>query len=151
LAAGQSQILTAEFYEECPSYFAHFEAQTVLARMISGLEKGEESGKLLDKIAARAFFEPILSAGPGDHFGDGREPTAWKLQLDLMNRLQDATAAWIIENKLEFSKPKVVAFGSEQLAYRFFQGPTPIPEVLTFSMREFASAGEYRRGARNYR
>ncbi|MCY0854847.1 hypothetical protein [Cupriavidus sp. D39] len=112
---GMTQVVTAGFSPEPPSYFARFEATRILERMLAGMALGEQEGKLIGSDQAQDVLAPILAATIGDGFPDRESPEPWKLQRDLMNRLQTAVAAWMEENHLEFAPPKVVVYGSEQL------------------------------------
>jgi len=62
LTQGRTQLTTAKVEYQCPSYFARFEAKTVLARMISGLKYGEEIGKLVGSGPAVDRLKTIESA-----------------------------------------------------------------------------------------
>lgn len=112
LAQGRTQLTTAKVEYECPSYFARFEAKTVLARMIDSLTQGEELGKLVGADPAVECLRAIESAG----FGVEEERKAEvDLRADLMNRLQAAVHAWIVENDLQFERPKFITYMSEEL------------------------------------
>lgn len=114
LAEGRTQLTTAKVEYECPSYFARFEARTVLARMISGLEYGEEIGKLVGGGPAIERLKCVESAEVA--LGkEEEERKEFKLQVDLMNRLQAAVHGWIVENDLQFERPKFIAYMSEEL------------------------------------
>lgn len=112
LAQVGTQITTARVEYECPSYFARFEAKTVLARMISGLTHGEEIGKLVGGGSATERLKAIESAEFG--FEDEAKVEV-DLQIDLMNRLQGAVNAWIVENNIQFERPKFITYMSEEL------------------------------------
>ena len=112
---GMTQVVTAGFSPEPPSYFARFEATRIIERMLSGMALGEHEGKLIGSEQAQDVLAPILAAAIGDGFPGRESPESWKLQLDLMDRLEAAVAAWLEENHLEFAPPKVVVYGSEQL------------------------------------
>ncbi|MGT2489618.1 hypothetical protein ACU4GD_01345 [Cupriavidus basilensis] len=111
---GMTQVVTAGFSPEPPSYFARFEATRIIERMLSGMALGEHEGKLIGSEQAQDVLAPILAAAIGDGFPGRESPESWKLQLDLMDRLEAAVAAWLEENHLEFAPPKVVVYGSEQ-------------------------------------
>lgn len=114
LAEGRTQLTTAKVEHECPSYFARFEARTVLARMISGLEYGEEIGKLVGGTPAIERLRSVESA----EIALGKEEDKrkeFKLQVDLMNRLQAAVNGWLVENELQFERPKFITYMSEEL------------------------------------
>ncbi|MGT2508986.1 hypothetical protein [Cupriavidus basilensis] len=112
---GMTQVVTAGFSPEPPSYFARFEATRIIERMLSGMALGEHEGKLIGSEQAQDVLAPILAAAIGDGFPGRESPESWKLQLDLMDRLEAAVAAWLEENHLEFAPPKVLVYGSEQL------------------------------------
>ncbi|WP_157221562.1 hypothetical protein [Herbaspirillum sp. YR522] len=112
LTNGRTQITTAKLEIECPSYFARFEAKTILARMISGLQNGEKIGKLVDSKAAVEFLKKIENA---EMEFPGPSPREYELQIDLMNRLQNSVATWVSDNKLDFDRPKFIAYMSEEL------------------------------------
>ncbi|WP_139347215.1 hypothetical protein [Herbaspirillum sp. VT-16-41] len=112
LAAGRTQITTAKLEIECPSYFARFEAKAILARMISGLQNGEELGKLIGSEASVAFLKRIEKAEVEFPASSSRE---YELQIDLMNRLQNSVASWVSDNKLDFERPKSIVYMSEEL------------------------------------
>lgn len=112
---GMTQVVTAGFSPEPPSYFARFEATRIIERMLSGMALGEHEGKLIGSEQAQDVLAPILAAAIGDGFPGRESPESWKLQLDLMDRLEAAVAACLEENHLEFAPPKVVVYGSEQL------------------------------------
>ncbi|MDB5821884.1 MAG: hypothetical protein JWR21_588 [Herminiimonas sp.] len=115
LSTGKTQVITAQVEDSSPSYFARFEGQSVLSRMISGLEEGEKLGKLVGGKPAQDFLRPILAAGPGDDLFEDKVPKAWHLQIDLMDRLEAAAEAWFVENNLAFVKPKFIRYASEEL------------------------------------
>ena len=112
LTQGRTQLTTAKVEYQCPSYFARFEAKTVLARMISGLKYGEEIGKLVGSGPAVDRLKTIESAEIGFEEDESKE---FKLQVDLMNRLQAAVNSWVVENNLEFERPKFISYMSEEL------------------------------------
>lgn len=109
---GRTQLTTAKVEFECPSYFARFEAKSVLARMISGLQNGEEIGKLVGGRFAVDCLEPIESAKVG--LGEEGQKE-FQLQIDLMNRLQAAVNSWIVDNDFQFERPKFITYMSEEL------------------------------------
>jgi hypothetical protein len=112
LAQVGTQVTTARVEYECPSYFARFEVKTVLARMISGLKHGEEIGKLVGGGSATERLEAIERAEFG--FEDEAKLEV-ELQIDLMNRLQGAVNTWIVENNIQFERPKFITYMSEEL------------------------------------
>jgi hypothetical protein len=65
LSTGKTQVITAQVEDSSPSYFARFEGQSVLSRMISGLEEGEKLGKLVGGKPAQDFLrlssQPVLA------------------------------------------------------------------------------------------
>ena len=107
-----TQITTARVEYECPSYFARFEAKAVLARMINGLTHGEEIGKLVGGGSATERLKAIESAEV-----EFKEEAKIEVELliDLMNRLQGAVNAWIVENDIQFERPKFITYMSEEL------------------------------------
>jgi hypothetical protein len=112
LAQVGTQVTTTRVEYECPSYFARFEVKTVLARMISGLKHGEEIGKLVGGGSATERLEAIERAEFG--FEDEAKVEV-ELQIDLMSRLQGAVNAWIVENNIQFERPKFITYMSEEL------------------------------------
>ncbi|WP_288392488.1 hypothetical protein [uncultured Herbaspirillum sp.] len=112
LADGRTQITTAKLEMECPSYFARFEAKTILSRMIFGLQNGEKIGKLVGSEAAVEFLKRIEKAEIEFPAPSSRE---YELQIDLMNRLQNSVASWVSDNKLDFERPKCIVYMSEEL------------------------------------
>lgn len=112
IAQGRTQLTTAKLEFGCPSYFARFEAKTILARMISGLKYGEEIGKLVGGGFAVDFLESIESAKIGL---DEEVRKEFLLQIDLMNRMEATLNAWIVENDLQFERPKFIVYMSEEL------------------------------------
>jgi hypothetical protein len=78
LIDGGTQVTTAKVENECPTYFSRFEAKSILARLISGLQHGEEIGKLAGGMPAIAFLANIESAEPCF-----LEPTSTECQLQV--------------------------------------------------------------------
>lgn len=110
LRSGLTQITTARVEDGSPSYFARFEARTILSRMISGLQNGEDQGKVIGGHQAIEALRKIESVDVLDVTSPER-----LLQVDLMNRLEKTVESWIFENDIDFTQPKFTAYMSEKL------------------------------------
>jgi len=116
LASGLTQFETTSVSAETPAYFVRFLASTALTRMIEGMEKGEQSGHVVNSNSARAALQKIASADISDNFLDSSEKESdWPMIVDLMNRLQNATEAWFVENGNSSIVLGYVDYGSTQL------------------------------------
>ena len=82
--------------------------------MISGLESGEEIGKLVGGTPAIERLRSVESAeiALGKEEDERKE---FKFQVDIMNRLQAAVNGWLVENDLQFERPKFIRYMSEEL------------------------------------
>lgn len=115
-ADGLTQCETASVTTEPPAYFVRFLAPMALQKMIDGTRDGEESGHVVDSCEARETLKKIAAAKLSDGFpGDEKaDPSEWNKVIDLMNRLQDAAAAWFVENGLESAAAGFVDYGSTE-------------------------------------
>ncbi|OIT13541.1 hypothetical protein BL241_03130 [Ralstonia solanacearum] len=113
--AGQHSVVTAELTNQCPSYFARFEAKHILRQMIEGLASGEHQGKLISSEAARLFLNQIADANMTDGLEAGKSSPEWIKQLDLMNRIEQCVADWIAAVQPTLPFPKFIRYGSEHV------------------------------------
>ncbi|QTD95492.1 hypothetical protein [Burkholderia anthina] len=117
-ADGLTQFETASVTTEPPAYFVRFLAPVALKKMIEGMSDGEESGHVVDSNGAREILEKIAAAKISDGFPLNDEqpcPSEWDKVVDLMNRMQDAAAAWFRENGFEHATAGFVDYGSTEL------------------------------------
>ncbi|MGS1035940.1 hypothetical protein NFI99_12640 (plasmid) [Burkholderia glumae] len=115
-ADGLTQFETASVTTEPPAYFVRFLAPTALQKMIDGMRDGEESGHVVNSREAREALEKVAAAKISDGFpGDEKtDPSDWNKVIDLMNRMQDAAAAWFVENGLGSATVGFVDYGSTE-------------------------------------
>ncbi|SAL87798.1 hypothetical protein AWB74_08269 [Caballeronia arvi] len=116
LADGLTQCETASVTTEPPAYFVRFLAPIALQKMIEGMRDGEERGQVVDSWDAREALEKVAAARISDGFpGDERtDSSEWNKVIDLMNRMQDAAAAWFVENGLESATAGFIDYGSTE-------------------------------------
>ncbi|CAN7310169.1 hypothetical protein LJR034_001494 [Caballeronia sp. LjRoot34] len=118
VADGLTQFETASVTTEPPAYFVRFLAPAALREMIDGMNKGETSGHVVDSREAREVLEKIAAAKLSDGFPptDGKsDHPEWDKVIDLMNRIQDAAAAWFRENGIDHATAGFVDYGSTEL------------------------------------
>ena len=116
VAAGITQVVSAAALPESPAYFARFTADAVLERMIEGLRRGEQDGHLVGTVPAVTSLTRILEASGGNNIDVEAGPSSsWKIKIDLMNRLGESVLEWIKENGVDFSEPKCIPVGTEEL------------------------------------
>ena len=80
-----------------------------------GSEIWRRIGELVGSGPAVDRLKTIESAEIGFEEDERKE---FKLQVDLMNRLQAAVNSWVVENNLEFERPKFITYMSEELHAR---------------------------------
>jgi hypothetical protein len=115
-ADGLTQCETPSVTTEPPAYFVRFLAPIALQKMIDGMRDGEGSGHVVDSREAREALEKIAAAKISDGFAgnENADPSEWNKVIDLMNRLQDAAAAWFVENGLGSATAGFIDYGSTE-------------------------------------